>query len=116
MFDYFNKAVDSGPLNKIFTFVKQLKITKSYTIAGLQVGQGEKISEGGYGYVYIGHDKDDFDKKYALKKIMVQDSINQEAVNREVGLWSQLADSPNICKFLGHTEEQVEDSKEVVIL
>lgn len=58
MLDYLNSAVD---------FVKQFKPTKNYEIAGMTIGQESIISEGGYGYVYLAHDKKDFNKKYALK-------------------------------------------------
>ena len=54
MFDYYlNTAVD---------FVKKLKPTKIYEIGGLTIGQESIISEGGYGYVYLAHDRNNFDK------------------------------------------------------
>jgi predicted transcriptional regulator len=55
---YFNTAVD---------FIKKHIPTKTYKIGGITVGQESIISEGGYGYVYLAHDKENYDQKYALK-------------------------------------------------
>lgn len=97
MLDYFNSAVE---------FVKQFKPTQTYEIAGITVGQESIISEGGYGYVYLAHDKQNYSRKYALKKILIQDQTNEKAVMREVSLWAKLGDHPNICKYIGHIETE----------
>ena len=106
MLDYFNTAVD---------FIMQFKPTTVYNIAGMKIGEESVLSEGGYSYVYLAHDRDNYSQKYALKKIIVQDKINEEAVMREIEQWSLLGDHPNIWKYIGHTEIEGDDAKTVVI-
>ena len=107
MFDYLNSAVD---------YLMQFKPTTVYDIAGMKIGEESVLSEGGYSYVYLAHNRNNYAKKFALKKIIVQDRVNEEAVMREVELWSELGDHPNIWKYYGHTEIEGDNAKTVVIL
>ena len=91
------------------------KMQDSLTINGHEVTVGPKISEGGYAIVYKANDVHS-GKLMALKKIYLKDKETEEAMRKEVKIWRDLHDHPNIVKFIDAALHKTSKGKYLYIL
>jgi len=78
------------------------KFQDSFTVNKHEVTVGDKISEGGYAVVYKAIDSHS-GKMLALKKIFLKDKETEEVMKKEVKIWRDLHDHPNIVKYIDAT-------------
>lgn len=74
-----------------------------------------KISEGGYAYVYRVTDINSF-AIYALKRIYVANSSAKAQVDQEVALWKQITNHENIVGLIDSQYSKEGDSLYMMIL
>ena len=110
----FNKAISSikGVLNDVKDSVKDTvnsvssPTTNTFTINGKHYYENKLLGEGGYGYVYEVSDSQG--KKYALKKMNILNQIQYKNIIREIKVWKQITNCPNIVRILDASETKSE--------
>ena len=86
-----------------------------FQIGQYEVNIGNKISEGGYAFVYKATNTKT-QEVYALKKIYIGNRENARAVKREVQTWRRLGNHPNIVRFLDCTVIEENDMPHMYVL
>ena len=110
----FGKAIKSikGVLNDVKDTVKDTVNTASnpgsnkFVVNGKNYYEDKLLGEGGYGYVY--EVSDSKGKKYALKKMNILSQTQYQNIIREIRLWKQISNCPNIVKILDASETKTE--------
>ena len=110
----FGKAIKSikGVLNDVKDTVKDTVNTASnagsnkFVVNGKNYYEDKLLGEGGYGYVY--EVSDSKGNKYALKKMNILSQTQYQNIIREIRLWKQISNCPNIVKILDASETKTE--------
>ena len=80
--------------------------SNTFVVNGKNYYEDKLLGEGGYGYVY--EVSDSKGKKYALKKMNILNQTQYQNIIREVRLWKQISNCPNIVKILDASETKTE--------
>ena len=111
----FGKAIKSikGVLNDVKDSVKDTvntvstpTTTNTFTVNGKHYIEDKLLGEGGYGYVYEVSNSQG--KKFALKKMNIISQPQYQNIIREIRIWKQISDCPNIVKILDASETKTE--------
>ena len=107
------KAIKSikGVINDVKDTVKDTVNTsnptsQTFNINGKHYYEDKLLGEGGYGYVY--QVSDSKGNKYALKKMNIISQTQYQNIIREVRIWKQISNCPNIVKMLDASENKTE--------
>jgi len=76
------------------------KTKNTYSIRGKRYTEEKLIAEGGFGYVYLV--TDETGREFAMKKINVQDSSQQQMIKKEISYWSLINKHPNIITLVDY--------------
>lgn len=98
--------------NDIKSKVNNLMKNKTYyTIKGKRYYEEKLLGEGGFGYVYLV--EDEFNNRFALKKINIQDGPQIQAIKREISFWQNFNNHPNIIKLISY---EINDKMALILM